>query len=136
MAEEKKEPKVELPLAESRGAILSGKDDTTYDVVDCPEWGCRVRVQSLKATQVSDYEAALWRADKDGKPVKYKEAVRLGRGKLMAWGIVDADGKRLFADDDARDLSERNAAAVTRVVTRIAEMSGMSGTAVEEEEKN
>ncbi len=136
MAEEKKEPKAELPLAESRADILSGKDDATYDTVDCPEWGCRVMVRSLTATQVSDYESGLWRPDKDGKPVRNKEAVRLGRGKLMAWGICNSRRERIYADDDARELSERNAAAVTRVVTRIAQMSGMSEKAVEDEEGN
>ncbi len=136
MAEEKKEPKVELPLAESRGAIFGIADDTVYDFVDVPEWSCRIRVRSLTATELSDYETSLWRADKDGKPVRNKEATRQGRGKLCALAVVDGKGARLFVDDDAGELSRKNAAAVDRIATRILELSGKGEKAVEEEEGN
>jgi hypothetical protein len=123
--------------ATSKADIFDGAEDLVIDTVKVPEWKCgEVYVRSLTAEERSAYEGSFTRFGRDGKPTRDMGQVRLARGKLAALGICDEKGRRLFSDDDAHELSRKNARAVDRICDKIAELSGMTDEAVEEEKGN
>lgn len=122
----------------SNGALLSlesivGTDDAKYAVVEMPEWGGSVRVRGLTARERDDYEAALYYTAPNGEQrVNFSGA----RERLVARGLVDAEGKRLLTDADAGKLAAKNGKAMERLFDKIRELSGMTQKDVEEMVKN
>lgn len=110
-----------------RSAIFAA-DDTQYEDVDVPEWGGKVRVKSLRANERDAFEASLIAQ----KGRKTEMTLTNLRAKLAVMVIVDAEGKRLFADGDAAMLGERSADVVNRIVDVARRLSGMSETDAEE----
>lgn len=122
--------------AESRAELLDMGDDTQVVEVPTPEWKCgSVHVRSLTALERSVFEASFTLV-KDGKVSRNLEAVKVGRGKLLALAICDAKGCRLLTDDDADAMARRNAAVVDRVCNKVLEISGMDDRSREGAEKN
>lgn len=118
-------------MALSRDQILEAKDLETREV-DCPEWGGSVLVRALSGTDRDAYEASLVQ-------IRGKQQVpNLAniRAKLVARAVVDEDGNRLFTDADIKALGQKSAAALGRVFTVAAEMSGLDDKDIEEIEGN
>lgn len=118
-----------MPL--SRDQILEAKDLETREV-DVPEWGGTVLVRALSGTDRDAYEASLVQ-------IRGKQQVpNLAniRAKLVARAVVDEDGSRLFSDADIKALGQKSAAALSRVFTVAAEMSGLDEKDIEEIEGN
>lgn len=118
-----------MPL--SRDQILEAKDLETREV-DVPEWGGTVLVRALSGTDRDAYEASLVQ-------IRGKQQVpNLAniRAKLVARAVVDEDGNRLFTDADIKALGQKSAAALGRVFTVAAEMSGLDDKDIEEIEGN
>lgn len=118
-----------MPL--SRDQILEAKDLETREV-DVPEWGGTVLVRALSGTDRDAYEASLVQ-------IRGKQQVpNLAniRAKLVARAVVDEDGNRLFSDADIKALGQKSAAALSRVFTVAAEMSGLDEKDIEEIEGN
>lgn len=117
----------------SRDAILQ-TDDTVYDYVEVPEWGGKVRVKSLSATERDAWEAGF-ATDPGDRRSKHRAAIakatrqeRLShvRASLVALVVVDEAGKRTFTDGDVGALGAKNAAAVDRIFEKASELSGLS----------
>ena len=118
-----------MPL--SRDQILEAKDLETREG-DVPEWGGTVLVRALSGTDRDAYEASLVQ-------IRGKQQVpNLAniRAKLVARAVVDEDGNRLFSDADIKALGQKSAAALSRVFTVAAEMSGLDEKDIEEIEGN
>lgn len=118
-------------MALSRDQILEAKDLETREV-DVPEWGGTVLVRALSGTDRDAYEASLVQ-------IRGKQQVpNLAniRAKLVARAVVDEDGNRLFTDADIKALGQKSAAALGRVFTVAAEMSGLDDKDIEEIEGN
>lgn len=117
----------------SNGSLLSidaivAKDDAIYEIVPMPEWGGDVRIRGLTARERDDYEASLYYKAPDGsQKVNFSGA----RERLVARGLVDAEGKRLLTDSDAGKLAAKNGKAMERLFDRIRELSGMTNTEIE-----
>lgn len=116
-----------------KAGLFNDKQDIRFADVACPEWGLVVRVRGLTATERDAYEASLVAFDRDGKPQRVKQG---SRGRLAVLGIVDDAGRRIFTDDDAAQVGDKNAAAVDRLCDKIRELSGMGAEAVEEAKGN
>lgn len=118
-------------MALSRDQILEAKDLETREV-EVPEWGGTVLVRALSGTDRDAYEASLVQMRGN------KSVPQLGniRAKLVARAIVDEDGNRLFTDADIKVLGQKSAAALSRVFTVAAEMSGLNDADIEEIEGN
>lgn len=115
----------------SADAILGVDDKTTADV-DVPEWGGVVRVRALTGDERDGYEASMTveKGDRlERNPIG-------ARARLVVRACVDAEGNRLFRDNQAPQLGQKNAAVLDRLWDKIADLSGMTTKAVEAAEGN
>jgi hypothetical protein len=111
----------------SREAILAA-DDLAAEDVHVPEWGGTVRVRALTAYERDQFEQALL----DGRGPDRQINLANFRARLVALTVVDAEGRRLFSEEDAWLLGQRSAAAVARVFDVAQRLSGMSRRDVEQ----
>lgn len=126
-----------------RDAIL-GADDLVTRRVAVPEWGGVVIVRALTAAERDHYEAGFldesaYEVDLEDKPRKGPRKRRSAklrmadvRARLAALTVVDAQGRRLFGDEDVKELGRKSAAALDRVVTAARELSGMTEADLED----
>lgn len=104
-----------------REAILDA-DDQQYDVVECPEWGGKVRVRGLSGTQRDAYEGSLIKGNGADRQMNLANA----RAKMVVLAIVDENGRQVFTGDDVRALGRKSAKALERVFDKARELSGMT----------
>lgn len=114
-----------MPLL-SKAAILAAQDLPHRDV-EVAEWGGVVRVRMMTAGEREAFETVMM--DQGKKP----ECIR---AFLIAKCAIDESGARIFSDDDAAALGEKNAQAADRVFAAIVSLSGMGKDAVEAAKKN
>ncbi|WP_017602210.1 hypothetical protein [Nocardiopsis lucentensis] len=112
---------------------ILGAEDTEYNEIDCPEWGGMVRIKPLTAMQrarIQGTMAEIYQAKKGYD--------RLGKSHLqmIAWCVVDEDGKPIFTPGDIDKLGAKNAAPIQRLRDAIMKLSGMDDDAVEEAEED
>jgi hypothetical protein len=115
----------------SRDDILKA-EDITYDEVDVPEWGGTVRLRGLTGLERDTWEAS----NRLLKGSEYVPNPRGAKARLLVRAIVDAEGARLFRDQDAGALGARSAAVLERLFDRAAELSGLTDDAVGSAEGN
>ena len=108
-------------------AILAADDRASEDV-PVPEWNGTVRAMALSGTDRDAYEAAMVDARKQGNA-----SVRLHnfRAKLVIKCLVDGEGKRLFKDDQLKDLAAKSGAVLDRLFDKARALSGMDDDAAE-----
>ena len=111
----------------TRDEILKAEDIDTQEV-DVPEWGGTVLVKGLSGRQRDEFEGSM--VERRGRRAVLNTANM--RAKLVAWSVVDETGKRLFTNADIQDLGEHSAAAVDRVYSVAAKLSGLGDEDVEE----
>jgi hypothetical protein len=112
--------------------ILSA-DDTEYDTVKVPEWAegdpeAYVRIRSMSGSERDRYEESCARL-KNGQPVPNMVNAR---ARLVAWTVVDDDGKREFSDSEILKLGGKSSKALDRVFEASAKLSGITPQDVEE----
>lgn len=108
-------------------AILAAKD-LTPEVVAVPEWGGEVAVRGLRSAERDAYETTMFKTE-DGRRVLNTENAR---ARLVVLCCVDQNGNRIFTDDDAQALGLRSAAALDRVYTVAARLSGLAAGKAED----
>lgn len=104
----------------SREQILAAPDIRT-EVVEVPEWGGSVMVRGLSGRARDAIELRFTGAD--GKMDR-----NLGgdfRAAFAAQAIVDANGERLFSDDDIKALGEKSSIALQRIFDAAIRLSAM-----------
>lgn len=113
---------------------IAGVVDTTFEVVEVPEWGGSVRVKSLTATERDAFEASLVAGEGKNRKANLANI----RAKLVASCLVDEVGNRLFLDASAGAsvLGAKNGAAMDRIFTVCQRLSGMSPADIAELEGN
>jgi hypothetical protein len=114
-----------------RDAIIDA-DDRNYDVVECPEWGGKVRVRGLTGAQRDAYEESLVTTNGNSRKVNLANA----RAKMCVLAIVDKDGRPIFSADDVRALGRKSAAPIERIFDAARKLSGMSEEDVEKLTEN
>ena len=62
--------------------------------------------------------------------------IRNIRARMAAYAICDADGNRVFSSSDVLALSKKSAAALDRIMTVAARLSGMTAEDQESLRKN
>jgi hypothetical protein len=125
-----------MPL--SGADILKAVDIETREV-SVPEWGGSVLVRGLSGTERDAYEASQMierpAVDKDGKRIRGQMEMHRSilniRAKLVVRALVDADGKRLFKDEDAAALGKKAGAVLDRLFDVAAELSGLTAEDVD-----
>lgn len=114
-----------------RDAILDA-DDQQFDVVECPEWGGKVRIRGLSGTQRDAYEASLVQSNGADKKLNLANA----RAKMCVLVIVDEGGRPVFTSDDVRALGRKSALPIERIFDAARRLSGMSEEDVEKLTEN
>lgn len=102
--------------------------DLPSKAVPVPEWGLEVFVRSMTGAERDQYEQDLLAArGADGK-------VNLAnvRARLVAFCTVDAEGKRVFANEDIPALGAKSAAALDRVFAAASALNGIGQKDVDE----
>jgi hypothetical protein len=102
-------------------------DDRVFDVVDCPEWGGKVRISSISVGQRDAYEESLI----VGRGKNRDTNLRNARAKLIVMCAVDESGHRLFTPDDVTRLSRKNAKPADRLFDACRRLVGLSEEDVE-----
>jgi hypothetical protein len=111
----------------SRDVILDA-DDLEYEDLEVKEWGGTVRVRALTGAERDAYEASM--RQQRGKDFVANFANI--RAKLVVRSVVDSDGERIFADNDAPALGKKSAAALDRVFEVASRLSRLSDEDVDE----
>jgi hypothetical protein len=101
------------------------------ETVPVPEWGGKVILRGLTATERDDYEQAMVETFPDGS-MKPKRKLHNVRASLVVLCIVNEQGEREFADADADLLGAKDAAVIDRLWDVCRRLCGMS---TEDEEK-
>lgn len=111
--------------AQTRESILATLD-LPITIVDVPEWSAcpRVYVRTLKAIEAESL--ADWA----------KGNTRNFLGRAAALFISDEHGNRLFVDEDADALGEKNPTALKRIVEAAMHHNGLDKESAKAAEKN
>jgi hypothetical protein len=110
-----------------RAAILAARD-LDIEEVDIPEWGGKVRVRGLTASQRDQFESKS--VETKGK----KTSVNLLniRARLVSLCVVDEQGNPLFSESDIHVVGEKSASAIDRIWEVATRLSGIGERDVEE----
>jgi hypothetical protein len=96
----------------SLGAMLDA-EDTTYSVVNMPEWGGKVRLGSLTAADMMEWLEA-------------NESAKKTAGlRLIVKSLVDKDGKRVGNDEAIHKFAKKNTKAIDRLIKEILKLNGL-----------
>lgn len=118
----------------TREAALSASD-LPREKVDVPEWGvgAYVFVRGLTGTERDSWECyCLAKREAIGSQGGFPGI----RASLVVRATIDDDGRRIFTDADADEVSEKNGKALDRIWTVAARLSGITAEDVEELKKN
>ena len=108
--------------------ILKAQDLKT-EIVDVPEWGGKVKVRGLSASDRDCFENEMFEQSQS-------PGMKIVRASLCARCIVDEEDKRLFTDQDIKQLGTKSAVALNRVFKTAQKLSGLREEDVEELAKN
>jgi hypothetical protein len=103
-------------------------DDIKTEIVEVPEWGGQVMVRGLTGHQRDEWEKGLMVR----KGRQYVQDMTDFRARLAVLCVVDEKNERLFHDGDAAQLAGKSGAALDRVYSKAAELSGISEKDVED----
>lgn len=119
----------------TRDEILAAQD-IKQETVPAREWGGDVIVRSCTALEQDAYQESMFRPELVGKKTEVKSNYRNSKARLVVKCVIGEDGKRLFSDDDAEALGQKNAATILRIFRVIQRLSGMDDEAEKVLEKN
>lgn len=92
--------------------ILAAQD-RRYAEVDVPEWGGKIRLQSLDADQTLKHERMLKKSDEKNNPLT----------SMLAASIVDQDGKLLFDEKDLIALGKKSPKVLVRLIDEMKKLN-------------
>lgn len=108
----------------SKDDILNADDRPIVDV-DVPEWGGSVKLRAMSAAQRDQYEQAMYESSK-GKTLDNVRAA------LVAYCLVDDEGKSMFTPKEVKELGEKGAAAISRLFDVAQQLNRMTDESIEE----
>lgn len=112
----------------TREQIL-GAEDIVTETVPVPEWGAalgfddpqeaEVGIKTLDAEEYLDMGFDL-------RDLEDEDRMKTTFPLLVAAGCIDEDGNQLFQPDDAKLLAKKSFGPISRIATRIMEISGLT----------
>jgi hypothetical protein len=113
-----------------REQILAARENDV-DTVDVPEWGGSVGMRKMSCREAEAFHDWLNSRQADGSV----RVIDL-RATLLSKVLCDAEGKRLFTEDDIEALGEKSSDVMHRLFIRAKGLNLIVDDAVEETEKN
>ncbi len=100
-------------------------EDLPSETVAVPEWGGSVIVRGLTGSERGRFQNSI--LSQNGKApgvgnVDMKEAEM----RLVAYCVVDEEGKRLFGEKDIQNLGKKSGLALNRITTVAMRLSGFT----------
>ncbi|MBI4800631.1 MAG: hypothetical protein HY794_18225 [Desulfarculus sp.] len=105
--------------------------DLPSETVDVPEWGGGVVVRGLAAAA-----RVAWGGDAFETVDGQTRAKPDFQAQLLVLCLVDAQGNRLFSDDDVPSLADKSSLVVGRLYDVAVRLSGIGTKAIEDAVKN
>lgn len=115
----------------TRDQILAA-DDIKTERIAVPEWGGDVIVRGLTAKERGRAIKACTRVV-GNKPDTDFGALQT---QMMAIGVIDEAGNRLFTDNDVQALNGKHSGVIEKIFTAIAKLSGVAEDEIAEMRKN
>jgi biotin synthase-related radical SAM superfamily protein len=130
-----------LSKAQIIAASLNG---LKREVVPVPEWGGDVVARELTAAERDAYQMRMMATDERGQmligenkqPVIDAEKVATARLWLVAYGMIDEAGQRVFGNGDLELIGQMPNEIVERISAAVRRLSGLGEDAVEEAVKD
>ncbi len=112
----------------SRDDIL-GCMDMRIEKMHIPEWNGDVYIRQMSAADQDKWER---------ESIKQGGAANISnmRAKLVADVLVNSKGKKLFSEEDIKDLSQKCGAVLNRIIDKANELNRISEKDLEELAKN
>lgn len=108
---------------------IRAADDLPRQEVEVAEWGVTVWVRSMTGAERDRWDADL-------TTLGESRALENIRARLVVLTTVDANGVRLFGDDDAEWLGAKGAGGLDRIFTAASKLNRLGRTDVEAAAKN
>ena len=103
----------------TRDQIFSANDFKTKDI-PVEAWGGTVRIRGLSAKDRDEFESSL----------ALTQDMRNLRARLVVKSIVDDQGVRVFSDEDAEALGDKDGEVMDMLFDEVRNLSGMSDEAL------
>ena len=94
---------------------ILGFDDLKTKVVTVKQWKCKLTIRELGL----DEGLRLFGQVVDNKVTVNAEQI----AQIVAWGVVDSDGERVFSDEDVPALMKKSKAALVFLYGEITKLS-------------
>lgn len=108
----------------SKEQIFAAQDLQSVDV-DVPEWGGQVKVKSMSAIDRINFE-------KVQEGLQNSELII----QLVLLTCIDADGNRLFNNDDLTKLQEKSPNVILRIFNEAIKLNLLNDKKIEDEAEN
>lgn len=112
-----------------RDTILAASD-LPVEMIDVAEWGCAVGLRSMTAFEKDAWQLGLRRTIDAGDVLPENF-----RAEFLVRVMVDADGSRLFADDEAELLGAKSSAVIERLFADAQRINGITREEIDELKK-
>jgi hypothetical protein len=109
-------------------AAIEKIDDLKYVEVNVPEWGGKVRIKTISASQRDKFEEHVLKSGNN--------AADNIRARLAVMCIVDEHNKNIFTESDIKMLGNKSAAALDRIFSEAQKLNFMSDKDIEDLAKN
>ena len=107
-------------------------DDLPTTEVDVSEWGVVVFVRAMTGSERDAYESGLL----ESKDQTMKQRLKNMRANLVVLCTVDADGNRIFTDEDAEQLGNKSASALSKVAVVAQRLNALTDNDIEDIAEN
>ncbi len=111
-------------------------DDMTRERVEVPEWGGHLFIRMITAEERDAFEASCFEQRGRGRKRTTEFNQKNLRARLVVLTAVDADGNRLFSEDQVNALGLKSAAALDRCYEKAQELNKFSDDDIEALEGN
>ena len=112
----------------NREQILEA-DDLKTEEMEVPEWGGEIYIRTMTGTERDSFEQSILDSDR-------KANLKDIRAKLCSLTIVDAQGRRLFTNEDVQAIGGKSALVLDKIFAKSQALNGISQNDVEDLEKN
>lgn len=107
--------------------MILAVDDLPRKPVKVKEWGTTVWIKTMSGAEKDGFELEYYGEDKPHTNIRAGMLVRC---------LVDEQGQRIFADNEAEILGHKSAKVLSQLFTIASKLNAISATDVEELEKN